>query len=193
MGKLARFTKAAAVAAVTAALSASAPAQAAPANVVLQWDDQAWGFVQAIEEVAYEYDLQHITVTSAQLRYGVYAGSKLDGTIVVSRTYSTNPAHWQNEFNEDMREGFHKASPCDAQRFTGFHEAAHQIDFRDDMMADWEVAHKYGDGRGLPLSGYSFHSDGSIDTSEALADAFAAVKCGVGNDVEQDLFVMLTT
>jgi hypothetical protein len=191
---LAKAAAAAGTAFAVGTLTASAPAQADPAMVTIQPDDQIYDFIRAVNEVTNQFHLSGITVSTGDIGFGVYAGSGHHGNIVVSRNVSTDPAKWEAYFRNDLAQDYHHGGSCSGQRYTGFHEAAHQLDFADSELAEWEVTQKYGDGAGLPLSGYSFHpSDGTIDPAEALAEAFAAVKCGAANSVEWDLYSLLTT
>lgn len=177
------------------AIAGAAPAAAAPVSNQLYSDDYATEFVSAIQEVAWEFNLPPIIVNSHNLAPGVYAQAS-PGVITVSRTMSTDPAYWQSAFDYDQGQGFHKSGNCSAQRYVGIHEVAHQIDFYDGVYKEKaQVAARFGDGEQLrgQISDYSYYPGGGLNTPEALAEAFTAVKCGVATPTEHELYRILVS
>lgn len=183
-----------AISAAVASVVASAPAHATPVNNMLYPDDQASEFVATIQRVAWEFGLPPITVNSADLAPLTYASAS-PGIITVNRDLSTDPAHWQAMFESDLKEGFHRSGHCTAQEYVAYHEVAHQIDFRDGTVYKeaQQVWDRFGYGEQLrgQVSDYSYHPGGGLFAPEALAEAFTAVRCGVGTPVEHELVTIL--
>lgn len=168
-------------------------------TVQLQPDDQMAEFVAAVEAIVAQYPTNPFVITSdVGGQYGLtdenYVGAK-PGWMIINRTYSTNPAYLQKAFNYDLLSYFHSPG-CSAQTYLGIHEAAHQIDYTHGMRAR-QVALQWAatipDERAIELSGYSFDELGNFAPAEALAEAFAAVKCDPrgSTPAEYDLYNIL--
>lgn len=125
-----------------------------------------------------------------------YAQAVGDG-ITINKVWSTGTYQALTaQLNADITAGYHNGG-CSPVRSMTLHEAAHVI---NNMRGNAPVrraraAVGYGPRPDLfaELSGYSFHADGSVDTGEAIAEAFQAVVCGVGGPVEQALYDMLVS
>jgi hypothetical protein len=147
-------------------------------------------FIATIRNIASRYGIRHITVISAALPKDVYAGTTGD-TIQISSYYTQNPIQWIRDEQSDVWQGYHP-SGCTAGGLLAAHETAHVLQMYH-PYANTALQQKYGTGKGLPLSGYSFRSDGTLNPDEALAEAFTAVYCGSSNPTQQDLYRILVS
>lgn len=145
--------------------------------------------VHAIQELSSIPEMQDVTVGSKRLALDVYAEAG-DGEIMLNTVYTSHRA-LNNMMANDVAQGFHpKLGRCSAEEFLTFHESAHVIDGRKGNRPSDDLSKKYGTGRGLALSGYSF-SSGELNPREALAEGFAAAMCNGGNSVERDIYGMV--
>ena len=170
MGKLTTL-----IAPVVAAIGLASPASAAPVNAYTP--PQISEFVAAVQSVADEYDLPPITIVVEHLPYGAYAGSYSFGKMVYSDILAGTPGLAEQWFASDLAEGYHSPG-CSVQTYIGYHESGHFIDYKHHRDAEL-VALQWAETTSespTELSGYSFEG-GVFDPPEALAEAFAAVKC----------------
>lgn len=153
--------------------------------------------VNAVNTVAEEFqEVRGITVTTTEMPFFYYAFATSDTprSIAINHRYASDPGTLLKLINSDVKIHFHPAlGHCTGPQLLAYHESAHIVDFGRGQVADTLLRKRFGDGRNLQgiLSGYSFGSAGSINTGEALAEAFAAVKCDGGNWAEQELYHML--
>lgn len=138
-------------------------------------------------------EIRGIRVGSAQLPFGVYAMTNRTG-IGFNIQITTNKALLDWLMQQDENAHFHPPlGHCTPVELLASHETAHAIDFAHNKTADTELVALVGDGHTLhnQLSGYSFNDDGTINPPEALAEAFASVRCNGGNSAEQQLAQLL--
>ena len=177
---------------VYAAILLAPPANAQTINMSFQPDDDRQVVslvVHALQELSFIPEMQDVTVGSKHLPLDVYAEAG-DGEIMLNSVYTSHKA-LNNMMASDVAQGFHPPlGRCSAEEFLTFHESAHVIDGRKGHRPSSELSKKYGPGRGLPLSGYSF-SGGELSPREALAESFASVLCSGGNSVERDIYGMV--
>lgn len=152
--------------------------------------------VKAINEVAREYPaVRGTVVTTETMPLGAYAYA-VEGKIAVNDLYTSDPQTIQQMMEADVKEGFHPSlGRCTGPQFLAYHEAAHLIDRGDGREARTELVEKFGSGYKMhgKLSGYSFSSRGFFAPGEALAEAYAAVRCNGGNSFEQEIYRLLTS
>jgi hypothetical protein len=182
------------------ALSA-APASATPGRVDLVLDqNDASPFmsevIAGLQTVVNEHpEVVNIVLTSEPLDYegNVFAGT-LKGTnvVIVNEVYANDGVYADQRIGESIASGFHPEG-CTPGRTLGLHEGAHVIDNAHGQRAWNIVSAKYGAGHDLwdDLPGYSFDILGDLEPGEALATAYASVKCGSANAVEHDLYNIL--
>jgi hypothetical protein len=140
-------------------------------------EDHMGEFVLAAAVVAEEYHTIPFVVTTAVMPTDVY-GAAVPGVVALNSYYSLHPQALADDFAFDVQHGYHSPG-CSPLAYLGFHEAAHQLDYTHGKRAR-DVAYLWASQSDFPatdLSGYSFTADGSFDSGEALAEAFAAVKC----------------
>lgn len=146
--------------------------------------------VNAVNEVAIEYpEVRGTTVTAKPLDFA-YA-TAFEHTISFNDSYLSSPETFQQMVERDVRNGFHPPlGRCSAVQYLAYHETAHVIHrSRDDKAIEEAVTRWFGDGlllRGF-LAEYSFNMNGSINPAEAMAEAFASVRCNGGNLAEWEL------
>lgn len=159
--------------------ASTAFAQPGAVSVNLAPDDHLAEFVAAVQSVTDQYQVIPFTITSGLLPMpSLYAGSQ-PGLMTVATKYAQNPDLLESDFEQDVLYNYHSPG-CDAQTYLGFHEAAHMIDYAHDRRARvtaWNWAGTVPQSTASQLSGYSFDSAGNFVPAEALAEAFAAVKC----------------
>lgn len=138
-------------------------------------------------------------VKSAKMSPVVYAITQ-GATITVNELFSSDRRKLEDSVAYDVSVGWHpRLGHCTGAQFIAYHEAAHLVDGSEGRIAHNMLNDRFGNGKQLHgiLSEYSFHSKnepymgGTINYSEALAEAFAAVHCGGGNPVERELNQML--
>lgn len=145
----------------------------------------------AINEVAMEYpEVRGTLVTTVPLGF-VYAAA--DGhTISFNDDYISSPVQYQQLVEDDVLHGFHPPlGHCSAVQYLAYHESAHVIHRSRDNghVIEEAVTRWFGDGfllRGF-LAEYSFNANGSINPGEAMAEAFASIRCNGGNLAEWEL------
>lgn len=153
--------------------------------------------VNTVNAVAEEFsEVRGITVTTGEMPNWFYAFAKSGrpGSITINHHYASDPYDLTRLVNQDVEAHFHPAlGHCSGPQLLAYHESAHIVDFGRGQIADELLKQRFGDGKQLQgiLSGYSFEANGSINAPEALAEAFAAVKCDGGNWAEQELYHML--
>lgn len=153
--------------------------------------------VNTVNSVAEEFpEVRGITVTTEVMPdwFYAFAMSGHPGKITINHHYASDPSVLTRLVNQDVQLHFHPAlGHCSGAQLLAYHESAHIVDFGRGQVADALLVQRFGDGKQLQgiLSGYSFNSAGSINAPEALAEAFAAVKCDGGNWAEQELYHML--
>lgn len=176
--------------------AATAFAQPSPVTVVLPPENQVGEFVAAVQAVVNEYPTDPFTISTEPLDPIHYVGAA-PGRMVINSVYVNDGAQIEEDFNYDVSMGYHSPG-CSPQTYLGIHEAAHQIDYTHGMRAR-QVASRWAatipDSRADELSGYSFNDFGFFNPSEALAEAFASVKCDPAGSTpaEHDLFNILVT
>jgi hypothetical protein len=151
-------------------------------------------FVNAASEVAHQYHTIPFKVgVDNTLPPEAYAGAQ-PGFIGINRQYVLNPALLSAYFANDVAHNYHSPG-CSAQSYLGYHEAAHQIYYTHgrraaDPTVYWVRNTKWTKGT---LSGYSFDENGNFVVAEALAEAFASVKCDPAGSTqaEYELFNIL--
>ena len=161
-------------------------------------------FVHAVDNVKREFPaIQDASISVAPLDPHVYAETGKNG-ITVNSIFASNKATLERYVQIDVATGFHPLlGHCTGTQFLAYHESAHLVDFSENTIAHNMLYARFGDGRLLSgiLSGYSFYrvsnTDipwliGTINMTEALAEAFAAAHCGSANWAEQALNQMLT-
>lgn len=171
----------------------AAPISAQPSLIKPAWDsDDSVALTNRITEtvnrVAMAYpEVRGITVTSLPLPIGVYA-------VAGKRRIAVNDLYfsWSDIVNKmvqyDVQEGFHPPlGRCEPAEFLALHESAHIIDQARQSAIRFAALALYSDLKGL--SGYSYR-DGQLNPGEAVAEAFAAVQCGGGNEAEQKLYAL---
>lgn len=158
-------------------------------------------FVAAVKSVANEYPTDPFTITAGRndpngkpMSENRYVGA-MPGIMVINDKYVTNPDLIEKNFAYDVSYNYHSPG-CSAQTYLGIHEAAHQIDYTHGMRARqvaWDWAGSVPPETANQLSGYSFDDLGRFSPAEALAEAFASVKCDpVGSTpAEHTLFEIL--
>lgn len=149
---------------------------------------------RAVNEVALEFsDVIGVTVTTEPLMSGVYAFAA-NPRIVFNTTYATDPNLFNRLVHKDVALDFHPdLGDCSPAEFLAFHEVAHIIDQKQDRIPRVRLMLLYGPGVELAglLPGYAF-VNGFLNHGEALAEAFAAVKCNGGNEAEREFYDILT-
>jgi hypothetical protein len=158
-------------------------------------------FVAAVQSVVNEYPTDPFTITAG--RYDPtgkpfteerYVGA-MPGILIINDKYVANPELIESDFAYDVENDYHSPG-CSAQTYLGFHEAAHQIDYTHNMrarQAAWDWAGTVPQETAYQLSGYSFDDAGRFSPAEALAEAFASVKCdpAASTPAEHTLFEIL--
>lgn len=155
----------------------------------------------AIADVAREFNLPPITVQTGAfpdsnvlaMTQSIYEpGQPPVFVITFNQEYTSNPQRFNELVTNDTISGFHpELGGCSPARLIALHEAAHVLDAVGHRMAREIVAE-------LPttptdLSGYSYAIGTIINPPEALAEAFAAVKCEPNpSPGEWQLFNILT-
>ena len=145
--------------------------------------------VAAINDVAIEHpEVRGITVRTWPIKEGIYAYAT-SRLIVINRRYTGDPTTINRMIDYDISEDYHPPlGRCTGVQFLAYHEAAHIIDRGKQQIPRQLVMVRFGSAEWLRpwLSGYSYTSAG-MHHAEALAEAFAAVRCNGGNWVEQQL------
>ncbi|WPH57629.2 hypothetical protein [Mycobacterium phage WXIN] len=144
-------------------------------------------FAGAVNHVAAEHpEVRGITVAtiaSGSLYYAYAEPRK----IVLNDLYSSSYEVVARSVEYDIAQRYHPPlGHCTPVEYLGYHEAAHVLDIARGKVAREALSAKYGFGSTVrtALSGYSFDDDGILRPVEALAEAFAAVKCNGGNIAE---------
>lgn len=141
-------------------------------------------FVAAVQSVVNQYPTDPFTITAGTQMNGEplqpwqYVGAT-PGLMVINDKYVADPDLVDTDFAHDVSLNYHSPG-CSAQTYLGIHEAAHQIDYTHGMrarQAAWDWAGTVPQETASQLSGYSFTELGGFSPAEALAEAFAAVKC----------------
>lgn len=176
-------------------LITASPAAAAPRGVFDGDDDPVLmaEILNTVKAAVQDFPaLSNTTVVTEPLASRIYALSGA-GTIIINDAFTSDPNAIQRSIEYDVSIGFHPPlGHCSGAQYLAYHESAHLIDFSTGAQA--KVQERFGDGAAIrdQLSGYSRAGNG-INASEALAEAFAAVKCNGGNSAEQELNRILTS
>lgn len=142
----------------------------------------------SIEKLAIQFpELRDVRVDSKPLdeAYAEAGG----GVITFDIEYLVDRAKFEKSMDYAESVRFHpRTVTCTQMEFITFHEAAHIIDQeRGHAVSNalneltWTGAVDYKE-----LTRYSF-KDGRLNTGEALANAFAAVRCNGGNQSERNI------
>lgn len=167
-------------------------------------------FTAAINDVKREFPaIKNASVAVAEMSEYIYAvtnatvGSKnFLGVVTLNEYFASDRHRLESSAAHDVELGFHPSlGHCTGVQFIAYHEAAHLVDAEEGTRSHNALFDLFGDGHGLHgiLSGYSFISadnpiaPGAINAPEALAEAFAAVRCSGGNWAEKELSHMLET
>lgn len=144
----------------------------------------------AMNRIAETYpELRNTTIGTHSMQDEVYGYAK-DGRIMFNTLYMSDRAKFEQSIRADIAEGFHPALGwCSPAELMAFHEAAHIIDRRRNLVPRQSLLRDYGTGRALltSLPGYAFTLRG-LNAGEAMAEVFASVHCNGGNSVERHLF-----
>lgn len=144
----------------------------------------------AMNRIAAEYpEMRGTTIGTHAIQYGVYAYAK-DNRIMFNTLYMTHRTKFEQSIRDDIAAGFHpELGWCSPAELLAFHEAAHIIDRKRDLLPRKSVVRIHGTGEHLRsvLPGYAFTVNG-LNAGEAMAEVFASVYCNGGNAVERRLF-----
>ena len=150
--------------------------------------------VAAVNEVARMHpEVRGVVLATQPLPYGVYAFA-VDDKIVFNDDYTSDPNLIQTMVERDIEIGFHPPlGRCTGAEMLAYHEAAHVIDRHGGRAARDQLIEQFGTGRDMHdvLSRYSFTMLGMFAPGEAIAEAFAAVKCNGGNEAEKKIYQLL--
>jgi hypothetical protein len=158
----------------------------------------------AIEKVRHDYHLPPVLVrTEYFFDDGIMAetqsitppGQPTSYIITFNHFYTSDPQLLRSTVNTDVKSGFHPGG-CSAAQLIATHEIGHVIDAVNHHIARAVLWDRYGGRRLRGLTGYSYGFYGSVlNPGEALAEAFAAVKCegDKANRAERTLFDILTS
>lgn len=113
--------------------------------------------------------------------------------IIFNSLYTANPALMTKVVDIDVAAGYH-AGGCSPGRMLAYHEMGHVIDGIHNRQPRALVRQRYGEDNLPGLTGYSYDFWGELNPPEALAEAFASVKCqGTrAQPGEQLLYTILT-
>lgn len=164
---------------------------------VIDGDDDKtvlWDMIWAVNDVAREHPaLRGTVIATLPVDEGIYAYA-VEGMIVFNDLYTSGDDTIQKMFDDDVRKEFHPGpGRCSGPQFLGYHESAHLIDHAGGRQARRALLDRFGLGYDMhdELSGYSFDYFGTFAPGEALAEAYASVRCNGGNAVERELNQML--
>ena len=150
--------------------------------------------IAVVNEVAIDHPaVRGVVISTEELPYGIYAYA-VDDKIAFNDQYTSDPSEIRVMVDTDAKTGFHPPlGRCTGPQMLAYHEAAHVIDRRGGRAARNQLAEKYGAGRHMrgKLSRYSFTLLGTLAPGEAIAEAFAAVKCNGGNKHEKEIYQLL--
>jgi hypothetical protein len=167
-------------------------------------------FIAVVDSVKQEFPaIKNSVVQVAELPDYIYAMTEAKvgattffGRVTFNELFASDRQKLENSTKHDVELGFHPPlGHCSGVQFIAYHEAAHLVDDSEGTSAHNALVNLFGDGLRLHgvLSGYSFKraddflAPGTINASEALAEAFAAVHCNGGNWAEKELNHMLQT
>jgi hypothetical protein len=150
-------------------------------------------FVDTVGLITQQFGLAPITVYTAWLDPRAFAQAG-NGAIIVNKRWSTGSYEaLAAAIQDDINAGYHNGG-CGPIETIAAHETAHIIDQRRGYSpSDQLAAVAVRDNRStLPtLAGYSFKDDGSLNATEAIAEAFQAYECGTADPVEVKMYQML--
>lgn len=149
----------------------------------------------SVNEVAMEYPEVHGVLVTTEPVEGAYAFAG-GHTVTFNDHLISSPVKYQQMIEDDVAHGFHPPlGHCSAVQYLAYHEVAHIIHrSRDYHAIDAALSQRFGTGAELHgiVAEYSFHRSGIINPPEALAEAFASIRCNGGNWAEWELHRMLT-
>ncbi len=151
-------------------------------------------FAATANEMSAKYGFPSILISVGPVSDPAHVAEVLDnGELRVSEEYATMTVpEFNAQIQDDIDSGFQPAG-CDPIREVSLHEVGHVIDTR----AHWAPRKALMDLTAvnpLPvegLNGQALRPDGTLDPTEALAVAFAAVECGSVNPTYLQIHGML--
>lgn len=144
----------------------------------------------AVNDVAMEYpEVRGVKIVSKPIMPGVYAFAG-DGKITFNSLYTSKTSLFNSMVRDDVKMGFHPhLGHCTPAELLAIHESAHIIDQTRNRAPKIALIRMF---RVVPrdLAGYSYN-EGALNPGEALAEAFASVKCNGGNATERKIAALI--
>lgn len=150
------------------------------------------------DQIAWEFPEARGVIIATEIMTMAYANvyALYDATthrVVFNDLYTSNPDRIRAMVEDDVADGYHPPLGwCTAAQYLTFHEFAHVIDYQRGLLARKVVEQRFI-AELIPageLSEYSYTWDEGgrrVHPGEALAEAFAAVRCNGGTPTEQEL------